>query len=229
MTYAISDIHGCYEKYLAMLQKINFNGRDVLYVLGDAVDRGEQPIEVLRDMSLRANVFPIMGNHDYMALFILKRLTVEITEENYDSHIDQNLMEALILWLSDGGQTTLDEFSKLSREEKEDIIDYLEEFTPYEIVEANEHRYVLVHAGLPKTEDFDHCDFRAFIVAETDYGKKYFENAYLVTGHTPTFLINEKYRGKIYRENNHIAIDLGVVFGGALGCICLETGEEFTV
>ena len=33
--------------------------------------------------------------------------------------------------------------------------------------------------------------------------------------------------GKIIRKNNHIAIDCGAVFGGALGCICLETLEEF--
>ena len=70
MTYAISDIHGCYDKYIAMLKKIDFKDSDLLYVVGDVVDRGEQPIRVLKDMCLRPNVFPIMGNHDYIALTI---------------------------------------------------------------------------------------------------------------------------------------------------------------
>ena len=37
---AVSDLHGCYEKYLSMLEKIQFCEADTLYVLGDVVDRG---------------------------------------------------------------------------------------------------------------------------------------------------------------------------------------------
>jgi serine/threonine protein phosphatase 1 len=69
-----------------------------------------------------------------------------------------------------------------------------------------------------------------FITANTDYSKTYFENIFLVTGHTPTGLIDAEYKGKVYRKNNHIAIDTGAVFrGGVLACVCLETDEEFYV
>lgn len=68
MIYVISDIHGCYHEYIELLKKINFCDEDELYVLGDVVDRGPDPIKVLQDMMLRANVYPILGNHDYMAL-----------------------------------------------------------------------------------------------------------------------------------------------------------------
>ena len=43
------------------------------------------------------------------------------------------------------------------------------------------------------------------------------------------FLIGEEHRGRIYRKNNHIAIDIGAAFGEAMGCVCLDTGEEFYV
>ena len=33
-----------------MLEKINFNDRDTLYILGDVVDRGANGIKVLQDM-----------------------------------------------------------------------------------------------------------------------------------------------------------------------------------
>ena len=35
MIYAMSDLHGEYEKFLAMLEKIQFQDSDTLYLLGD--------------------------------------------------------------------------------------------------------------------------------------------------------------------------------------------------
>lgn len=33
----------------------------------------------------------------------------------------------------------------------------------------------------------------------------------------------------VHKKNNHIAIDCGASFGGKLGCICLDTLEEYYV
>ena len=74
MIYVVSDIHGCYEEYKELLEKINFSDKDELFVVGDVVDRGPEPIRVLQDMMMRPNVYPILGNHDYIALKILKKL-----------------------------------------------------------------------------------------------------------------------------------------------------------
>ena len=73
-TYCISDIHGEYEKYQRLLSEIRFSGSDLLYVLGDSLDRGPGSMEVLLDMMLRPNVIPLIGNHEYMALHCLKFL-----------------------------------------------------------------------------------------------------------------------------------------------------------
>ena len=75
MIYVISDIHGCYDEYRELLKKINFSADDELFVLGDVVDRGPEPIKVLQDMMMRPNVYPILGNHDYITLKILKKLS----------------------------------------------------------------------------------------------------------------------------------------------------------
>ena len=37
MIYARADIHGQYDKYIATLERINFNENDVLLVLGDVL------------------------------------------------------------------------------------------------------------------------------------------------------------------------------------------------
>ena len=52
-TYCMSDIHGNYEGYQKLLEKIHFSDLDVLYVLGDVVDRGKASMKVLQDMMMR--------------------------------------------------------------------------------------------------------------------------------------------------------------------------------
>ena len=104
--------------------------------------------------------------------------------------------------------------------------------TKKEVVEAALQEYVLTHSGVPDgaaLDNLDTYDAYDFIISYSDYNKAYFEDAFLVTGHLPTYSIDETYRGKIYRKNNHIAIDTGAVFGETLACLCLDTGEEFYV
>jgi len=38
--YVLSDLHGHYNIFIKMLEKINFSDDDVLYILGDCCDRG---------------------------------------------------------------------------------------------------------------------------------------------------------------------------------------------
>ena len=98
MTYVMSDLHGRYEQYRRMLETIGFSDEDELYILGDVVDRGPRPIEILTDMSMRANVYPILGNHDYVAAYLLGRLSAEITEENAETHLTGEDLSALAGW-----------------------------------------------------------------------------------------------------------------------------------
>ena len=39
-TYVMSDIHGCFDEFMQMLDLINFSSADELYVLGDGVFDG---------------------------------------------------------------------------------------------------------------------------------------------------------------------------------------------
>ena len=81
MIYCMSDIHGDYEKYRRMLEAIPLRGQDTLYILGDVVDRGPEPVPILLDMMQRPNVRPVLGNHEYMAVLCLRALVKEVTEE----------------------------------------------------------------------------------------------------------------------------------------------------
>lgn len=104
---------------------------------------------------------------------------------------------------------------------------------------------MLVHAGLcnfSENRNLNDYDFSEMLFQSPDYNVKYFKNAFLITGHTPTRvayanergipleeLPSSEYQDVIFKKNNHIAIDCGSDFGGQLGCICLDTLEEFYV
>ena len=225
MIYCMSDIHGEYERYRDLQEQLRLNGEDTLYILGDVVDRGPQPMRVLLDMMERPNVIPLLGNHDWMAFCCLRSLMAEGSGAFRQDDGD------LIHWWNQGGLTTMEDFYRLSKEEQRRVLAYLGKFRRYEELTVNGGRYVLVHGGLggfSPSRPLEDYALNALIWDRPDYGRVYFLDKYLVTGHTPTRFIPDNPRPDfIYRANNYIAIDCGCVFGGRLGAVCLDTGEEF--
>lgn len=230
--YCMSDIHGDYEKYHEMLRLIDLKDRDILFVIGDVVDRGRGSMKILMDMMMRPNVIPMIGNHEYMALQCLSFLRQEVTEESI-AKMDAGLMEGLLEWKEVGGDTTIDEFRTLSPEEQEDILEYLEEFTLTEEVSAGGNTFVLAHSGLLNfSEDRDLDDYEPFEVLfeKPDYSRRYYSDRYIVSGHVPTRTIKENPApDRIYINNGNIAIDCGSGYGGTLGAIRLDDLKEYYV
>lgn len=224
MIYAMSDLHGCYDKYVKMLDMINFSNNDTLYILGDVVDRGKDGVRILFDMMKKDNIIPLMGNHDYTAYYLLKTLSQNAKRYNADK-----INTVFGLWLADGGNATYAEFKTLSQNKRKKIISYLGSFWIYDETEAGGRKYFLSHTVPEKKRmiEFDKLLWQEFIAGEPEYEKTYYKNKIIVTGHTPTDLIDEKSAGSIYSANNHLAIDCGAVFGGPLACICLDTLEEY--
>ena len=44
-TYVISDIHGQFDAFMKLIEKIEFGYDDEMYILGDVIDRGPQSLE----------------------------------------------------------------------------------------------------------------------------------------------------------------------------------------
>lgn len=235
MFYALSDIHGCYKKFEKMLEKIGFsNENDVLYVVGDAVDRGKDGIKVLQLMMKYDHIVPIMGNHDRMAYEILRQFEEKII---IDSDKVKWKHQRLILpvcdyWFQQGGYPTLKGYCKLRKDDREKLLNYIDCFLPCFKTTINSRKFVLVHAGIenfsPEKDIWDYPE-DAFLYERMDYDKTYFDDVYIISGHTPTDYIDKNYSGRIFRKNNHIAIDCGAYWRKPLGCICLDSLEEFYV
>ena len=230
-TYVIADIHGEYNMFLELLEKIGLKPTDTLYILGDVIDRGPYPVRTLRKLMEMPNVICMAGNHEIMALECLEFLMKEITEDSL-YELDGKTLDNLATWLHNGCRTTIDEFRELDLPARREILDFIQDMSVYEEVSAGEKEYLLVHAGLGNfSVDKALEDYSLFelVWERADYNEQYFPDKYVITGHTPTQLIRENPNpGYIFRHNNHIAIDCGACFSrGRLAAICLDTGEEF--
>ena len=125
-------MHGCYREFIALLDKINFNKKDILYVIGDTTDRGEGNVEVLKFMMQHKNIIPLLGNHELMALQVLPAI---IGKNNDDINVlmqGANFRAALKQWYYNGGTTTVQQFLMLPPDEQQELLQYMQSFKLYE-------------------------------------------------------------------------------------------------
>lgn len=223
MTYVMSDIHGNYQKFCAMLSEISFREEDVLYVLGDLVDFGEESMALISDLSLRLNVYAIAGEHDFLAARMLHGFDKMLKS---GAAPDADYIAEMTAWVQDGGQSTLDDFRTLDADAREGVLEYLADMTLFEEVTVKGKQYLLAHAGIVGYDpDKDPEDYAPedFFTETPDASYPPVEGATVIVGHVPTV------SGRIEKGEGSIFIDCGVAEGGALACLCLETGEEYYV
>ncbi len=221
MTYVLSDIHGNYEKLQSILSQISFCDSDVMYIVGDLVDYGDASMELINDLSLRLNVYPIAGEHDYLAARMLQGFSKMLES---GAAPDPEYVTEMTAWVQDGGQATLEGFRMLDSDAREGVLEYLEELMLFDEIEVKGKRYVLVHAGIADyTPDSDLADYlpEDFFSEPLDAAYPLIDGATVIVGHAPTMT------GKIERGEGSIFLDCGVAEGGRLGCLCLETGKEY--
>lgn len=60
----VGDIHGCFDELVELLEEVAIRPDDLLVSVGDLVDRGPAPGEVVRFFRERPNSVVVMGNHE---------------------------------------------------------------------------------------------------------------------------------------------------------------------
>ncbi len=212
MTFVCADIHGCYDKYLKLIEDIDFKDNDQLYIIGDVLDReGNGGIDVLQEIMEEPNIHLILGNHEEIALEGMELLmSTKIRRNANTDELPEHFKVMLTEWINLGGFPTIDTFRELPRSEQERIVRFLSnQCLTYAEITVNGTDYVLCHD-------------------ENYYDDVY--DAVLITGHVPTRFIDDNPKPDyIWRDGNHWHIDCGCGYGGRLGAVCLETGEEFYV
>ncbi len=245
-TYAVADIHGQLNTFLAGLKAIEFSSEDYLYVLGDAVDRGPDGIKILQKIMAEPNMDLIIGNHEFMMLN-----SVDPSGKNEWNGKDWDL------WLFyNGGDKTFTQYETLKKAERKELLKWLNDRYVMMTMEVEGRRICLSHSyykkGLEnlKYKDMSYKDVWNIVwtsIYRDDFETKG-ENIYadydytFVTGHVPVQRIRKWIEVeddfgclKSFRKGNLIDIDGGCSFGeidevdNGLIFLRLEDMEEFPV
>ena len=214
----MSDIHGMYDKFLAMLECINFSDKDELYILGDVIDRGPQSLETLDYIIGHKNIHLIKGNH----------------EEMFTDYFENGMSS---LWYHNGGDITHSQIIKRSYIYEESLYRYIKNLPYCRVVD----KFILVHAGVFFPENHNNMSLEEFLQWQDEetslwsrgniHSEKVFKDYKIVCGHTPVQSINNDYDNvKIIHSPGHIYIDCGCCFenaNGKLACLRLDDMEEF--
>ena len=232
MKYVTSDIHGRLDRLKRLIDLIQLSEDDKLYIIGDLVDRGSQPIETIKFVKEHPQIEVIMGNHDEMMLHTLKYKDEVQTER----------------WGRNKNEPTLEGFHKLSKDEQGDILDYLDELPYFKIIDD---KFLLVHGGFQPdrlNEDIKTMDLEEALLNQRDrlvwvrddfLKNEALDNLITIFGHSTRKYINKAFgikEGPPYEVwfdevfNDKIGIDTANCHDdGRMACLRLDDMKIFYV
>ena len=219
--FVISDLHGQYDLFLKLLEKINLKREDLLVIMGDICDRGEKSYEIymkcMKMIKLGYNLKFILGNHEDMLLEDLEndyplRYETEFSIYRNSKYFNKKSMEE---WYEEN-------FFK----EIKWLVKWLKN-CPL-IISGNKN--IFVHAGLDLQTKLEKQERETvlwtreeFWIDEESVLEEYrSKNIYF--GHTPNI------NGRISEKTDKIwDIDCGAFFTHFLGCVEVKSKEKIYV
>ena len=96
--YVLSDLHGHYNIFIKMLEKINFSDDDVLYILGDCCDRGPDSLKIYLYIQKFDNIhlIKLMTLLHHKAGCGLKMVEIKHFTATMNIYIKKHLMTVII-------------------------------------------------------------------------------------------------------------------------------------
>ena len=209
-TFAIGDIHGCYEEFEKLLGDIGIDfSTDKLIMLGDYIDRGDKSYEVIKKVqSLKEKygkdkVIVLKGNHEQMA--------IDYFESGRTSY------------LHNGGGVTIESFQR-NGDNLEEYVDCFKELANY----YEDENYIYVHGGVKPGVNLNKQKEEDLLwIREEFFLNSHANDKPVIFGHTPTYYINGDYFP--VNINRNIAIDTACYFGGRLSALEIEEGKVIEI
>ena len=202
MHYAISDVHAhtkTFEKFLSGLDQ-----DDHVFFLGDAIDKGDGSLEVLKRIMKDERFTFIMGNHEYMLylyLYYLKKTDETEEDENISdeqySMYNSLAMDAFSVYVMNDGWRTIEAYSEENIETQNEIFDFLSHLPLQVEITINNKEFVLAHAmptlscdkikdGVLYFDQFDMNNQNEYEHEKFLWDREFFkiyDNKIVVTGH----------------------------------------------
>lgn len=210
--FVIGDIHGYYRKMMGLFKTVSFDyDHDILVSLGDLVDRGPQPLEVIEELRKIRHFIHVSGNHDEWCYQYLK----------YERKTDE--------WTNQGGRITVEAYDQ-RQDLKEIHIDFFENARLYYV---DPESRLFLHAGYNSKLPFElqKQDKRTLLWDRTLVGDAYLKHCLgvkfpefneIFIGHTPTQFLGET---TPINMSNLWMMDTGVTVGGQLSIMDVATKQ----
>lgn len=219
--YVMSDIHGCYDEFMQMLEKIHFSKDDTLICAGDYIDRGPKSFEMLNWITnAPPNVVLLRGNHDEEYVHnidIMKNVCdkVGLDKDNIDD--SKILYQAVQELAKQENNIFFDYYGTIGQLINENLVtfaplcdwaDKIRTMSYFNRTIINDRTCIVVHAGY--MESLDGADTEENFGSLEDFYLYARDDAYMcggikhgmiISGHTPTtadeeFPYND---GNVYR------------------------------
>jgi serine/threonine protein phosphatase 1 len=209
LTFAIGDVHGCYDKLRALLRACEriTGGSGARYVLiGDYVDRGPDSKRVLDFLIAQQRdgdrFICLRGNHEAMLL---------------DAARPDRTVSDVFNWRANGGEATLESYGvEDANRLPADHLAWIDAL-PFYFADG---KRLFVHAGLrPGVALDDQTERNLLWIREPFLSSGADHGLFVVHGHTPLQTALPDLR------NNRLNLDTGACFGGELTA-ALFAGEE---
>lgn len=228
----ISDIHGYYLTFKALLNQVSFSPcNDQLILLGDYVDGGPASLEVVR-LALRLSEYPnfrgLGGNHDELFLHWIDE--VEYPQLKYTSPQVGGLQTILSFCSSYQPNKNDQEVRQYIKKRYSHEISFLRSLSNY--YEDDYHIYV--HAGIdPKQSNWQltsHKDFRWIRGRFYKYDGSLPVRKRIIFGHESCAHLHEDEANNMpWFGKQIIGVDGGIKFGKCLNALIIEDGDYHSV
>jgi serine/threonine protein phosphatase 1 len=188
----IGDVHGHYDGLMVLLEAIAPGSEDMVYFVGDLIDRGPQSADVVEFVQ-NSPYQCVLGNHE--------QLLLEAFPEGRQNN------PALAAWLYSGGRATVASYGKTGI--PVDHLDWMRTLPIY----LDLGDVWLVHAGVDPKLPLEKQTSEHFCWIRDEFHsitQPFFPNKTIITGHTITFTLPGIKPGKLAKGPGWLDIDTGV-------------------
>ena len=229
------------------LDRVSPSADDRIFCLGDMIDRGPDPVGVMRTVRSLPGACALMGNHEDLMLSCL---------DEADDFV------AAMNWAINGGTTTSEGLAALPEDELEELVEWVGGLPRWACAEVGERLYLLVHAGVNLSAAvppaWDEAAARAYLAAQDGEDLTWIRDEFwgasrglsgagsgpvVIAGHTPTTYL-ERMTSRLDRSpvgpdglarmvrvgGDRWDVDCGAAGGAGFGQVLvlrLDDGEEF--
>lgn len=194
-TYVFSDVHGHIAPLRRALNRVSPSETDVFFCLGDMIDRGPDPLAVVRTCLELPNCTILKGNHEALML--------DYFDHPYD-------LLAMTNWGQNGAAVTIRDLQELDASELMEFLDWAHALPLWAYATVGPRSYIMAHAGIraaqsPIDDPFDADAIASFMDGQSEEDLLWIRDEFwgeptglldesgegpvVIAGHTPTLYL----------------------------------------